>query len=681
MRILYPIFLLFLMSCNAQNTTPQKTIANTAQEVANYNDVLDYKGWPDSVDDRSVFVFTDYGAWHGYGVPSIEKPAYAGSFTGPFLLTQDNGVWLSECLAHLKIQSQKSGKYIDLAKGEWIKNTAKPGALQQEIDVPKEKLTIVANLVFISSRTAFISIDLINKGKERAWDISWEGQPLLEGTTFSKDKNGVRIHFKGNDNIGNIMADYRKKVTYDINENKYKITVKGKPTAKGDTWQVNMTQSFCFTAEEWAAEYIKINGAFSNPPHFKEQPQRMMQTKIDKVVQNLATAYQAPVYQRAAAKCVVTLNNNWRSKAGNFQYSGFFPSYNYEWFNGFWAWDSWKHAVAVAEYQPEVAQQQIQVMYTYQDEDGMIADCVYRDNVIEEDNWRNTKPPLSAWAVWAVYQKNKNRDFLNKILPQVEKYHQWWYSHRDHDQNGLCEYGSTDGTLIAAKWESGMDNAVRFDDAKLLKNSLNAWSMDRESVDLNAYLYAEKVYIGKILKAIRQKEKAQTYFDEAEQLKTKIQDVFYSEEDGWFFDVDITSKKHLKVYGPEGWIPLWANVATTEQAEAVKSTMLDKQKMATFIPLPTLAADHPKFTPTNGYWRGPVWLDQTYFGIKGLRNYGFTVEADLLTKEVIHNLDGFIDSTAPIRENYQPQTGKGLKANHFSWSAAHLLMLMMDDDE
>ena len=34
----------------------------------------------------------------------------------------------------------------------------------------------------------------------------------------------------------------------------------------------------------------------------------------------------------------------------------------------------------------------------------------------------------------------------------------------------MCEYGATDGTLEAAAWESGMDNAIRFDGAVMLKN-------------------------------------------------------------------------------------------------------------------------------------------------------------------------------------------------------------------
>lgn len=40
-----------------------------------------------------------------------------------------------------------------------------------------------------------------------------------------------------------------------------------------------------------------------------------------------------------------------------------------------------------------------------------------------------------------------------------------------------------------------MDNAVRFDEAVLMKNNNKAWSLNQESVDLNAYLYAEKIFI------------------------------------------------------------------------------------------------------------------------------------------------------------------------------------------
>jgi len=104
-------------------------------------------------------------------------------------------------------------------------------------------------------------------------------------------------------------------------------------------------------------------------------------------------------------------------------------------------------------------------------------------------------------------------------------------------------------------------------------------------------------------------------------------------------------------------------------------TMMDSEKFAGRVPLPTLAMDRPEFDPTDGYWRGPVWLDQAYFGVHGLRRYGMHAEASAVVQGLLEGPVGLLDS-APMHENYHPQTGEGLNAPHFSWSAAHYLMLL-----
>ncbi|MCP5107467.1 MAG: glycoside hydrolase, partial [bacterium] len=129
--------------------------------------------------------------------------------------------------------------------------------------------------------------------------------------------------------------------------------------------------------------------------------------------------------------------------------------------------------------------------------------------------------------------------------------------------------------------------------------------------------------------------------------------------------------------GPEGWIPLWAGAASIHQAEQVKTVICDPRKFATFIPFPTVSRDNKRFN--TGYWRGPVWLDQAYFGVRGLRNYGYDKEADMFTKQLFDRPEGLKNSRKPIRENYDPLTGRGLKANHFSWSAAHYILLYRNE--
>ena len=44
---------------------------------------------------------------------------------------------------------------------------------------------------------------------------------------------------------------------------------------------------------------------------------------------------------------------------------------------------------------------------------------------------------------------------------------------------------------------------------------------------------------------------------------------------------------------------------------------------------------------------------------------------------MVDNLDGVLER-APLHENYDPLTGARLNAPHFSWSAAHLILLLTD---
>ena len=318
-------------------------------------------------------------------------------------------------------------------------------------------------------------------------------------------------------------------------------------------------------------------------------------------------------------------------------------------------------------------------MFEFQNEDGFIVDCVFRDTLIEKHNYRDTKPPLSTWAVVNIYEKDKDLDFIKELYPKLKKYHEWWYIKRDHDQDGLCEYGSTDGSLIAAKWESGMDNAVRFDDSNIIKNDEGAYSLDQESVDLNAYLYAEKIYLVLLAEALHKNKDAEKLKEEARLLKTRIQTQFYDEKDRWFYDTNLEGNTFIKGEGSEGWTALWANAATQKQAESVKNSMMNPEKFFTKVPFQTMSADHKKFNPLKGYWRGPNWLDQAYFGVKGLRSYGFNTEADKATIQIIKGAEGVLKKGKSIRENYHPITGEGLNAENFSWSAAHIIMLLIEN--
>ncbi|WP_407935096.1 MGH1-like glycoside hydrolase domain-containing protein, partial [Bacteroides fragilis] len=93
------------------------------------------------------------------------------------------------------------------------------------------------------------------------------------------------------------------------------------------------------------------------------------------------------------------------------------------------------------------------------------------------------------------------------------------------------------------------------------------------------------------------------------------------------FDRRLKDGSFIQEPGCEAYTPLWTKVATADQVKAMLPLLTDTAKFSTYIPFPTVAADHPKYNP-RGYWRGPIWLDQTYFAIRGLRNYGYNKMAD-----------------------------------------------------
>ncbi|WP_242917232.1 MGH1-like glycoside hydrolase domain-containing protein [Pontibacter liquoris] len=606
--------------------------------------------------------FSDLGAWHAYSLPT----RFTGGFTGPFLMTQQNGVWASPSLANLYLTDAATGQPLALDSAAF-EAVYLPGKLVQTYT--GKALDLKMELIFISSRSALVQVQLTNKSGADL-QASWRGTSWLPESHFNATDKGVRLEQTKEKTIVRLWVPEAGKVQ--VAENKYELEAHaGKPVKKGATVQLLLAQSAVFSEAELAQEQPVVATAFKNPEEvFSQNTQRW-----NGYVQEVLPEAKNDTLSRLAVKSLITLTSNWRTPAGELKHAGLFPSYAYRGFHGFWAWDSWKHAVALVQFHPELAKDQMRTMYDYQDKFGMIADCIYRDTLIDEHNWRDTKPPLSGWAIYKIYEKTNDKAFVEELLPKLLKYHAWWYANRDHDQNGLCEYGSTDGTRIAAAWESGMDNAVRFDKAVMLQNNASAWSLNQESVDLNSYLYAEKKYIAQLLQAVGKAEQAKTYLQEADKLAAQIREVFYDAETGYFYDVRLEDKSKIKVMGPEGWLPLWAEVATKEQAAAVRAKIMDPKLFNTHVPFPTLDASHPEFNPRKGYWRGPVWLDQAYFGLQGLRKYGYTQEAAMLQQKLWRNSNGLL-SDAPLHENYHPVTGERLNAAHFSWSAAHVLMLL-----
>ncbi|KGJ90395.1 alpha-glucosidase [Colwellia psychrerythraea] len=793
---------------------PSPSLATTS----NTSDVIDRAGTPtqhkeyDKYQNQRFNPLFDLGAWHGFLLPE-QKNNYA-AFTGPMVIAEEYSLFIAEKLEQLTLTDLANKKVLDFSQAK-ISRTSKPGELQQSFVF--KQLTLELNLHFISDRTAVIETKIINNTSDKlALALTWQGELLSKWDdkktikqalpqwqrSLTANTNGLTFHFSEVRNTWNIMTS--KTAQYQISRSlPTKTTIKQKQHSYQSTATINIaknssssifsTQSYFHNQSEADAEQAFIKTALENPQAKILATKRRWQQYLDKA---MAVGKRSPAQDKVAIKAVETLNGNWRSPAGNLSHDGVTPSVTARWFNGVWAWDSWKHAYAMAHFNSNIAKENVRAMFAYQiqkddairpQDEGMVIDAIFynKDKTRGGDggNWneRNTKPPLASWAVWEIYKATKDVSFIEEMLPKLQRYHQWWYRNRDHNKNGLVEYGATKhryhnnqqgdisfkvryltkpnnsaidlkacksadedwylctgislyqniiarsdyddidiGAQHGAGWESGMDNAARFgfinaeqlaDYAKekyqgdrikaredwqvmFYQNTNNAgdllgFSINQESVELNTYLAHEKTLLANMAELLQQKKLAESYRHEAKALAKRINQCFFDEESGFYYDrsFTVTNMKSDKIdkngcvgtlltargRGPEGWSPLWAKIADEDKAERVKNVMLKSNEFNTTIPLGTAALTNPAYD-ADIYWRGRVWLDQVYFGLIALDNYGYHQEAKTLAEKLFNNAEG-LNENGTIRENYNPETGAVQGATNFSWSAAHLLML------
>lgn len=713
--------------------------------VNDFRNVLNVQGNPqvnlnDSYSTNVSNPFSDMGSWHAYYLPEKGATNLYGGFAGPLIVGEEYPINLSDTISKIVIKNGDTNEAYDLSKAQNIMFDFYPGKLVQTYELNDFNLKL--ELIFATNRSALIKTEIENKkNTDLNLNLEWSGNIFNKspytisvndngeknydlGQTLEATKNGVQVNFSNIRSTWSFFSTDQTKfnVEYDgntstyINGNSYVTKLDNIVNIKPqNTFKTFSTQSYTFTTEEFNNEQVKINDLLENGDTYFNDNTNRWQNYLNKAFANTEKDSD-PHYKDAAVKSIITLTTNWRSAAGAIKHDGIVPSLSYKWFVGMWAWDSWKQAVATANFDGELAKNNIRALFDYQIkgddsvrpyDKGTIIDAIFYNKDEqrggEGGNWneRNSKPPLAAWAVWNVYKETNDIEFLKEMYPKLVDYHNWWYTNRDHDKNGIAEYGgmvhpannSEDEIILAAAWESGMDNATRFDKegfgsddvgVHVFENKDNngntvGYSINQESVDLNSYLYAEKGFLKSMADILGKTEDSQKYEVEAKNVGEYIRNNMFDKETGFFYDLQINedgSEKKLLVNrgkGTEGWMPLWAKVATQDEAELVKENMMDPNKFNTYMPLPTASKDNPKFNP-NKYWRGPVWMDQALYGIESLQNYGFKDEAETLTKKLFDNAEGLIGD-GPIRENYNPETGQGLHTKNFSWSASAYYLL------
>lgn len=320
-------------------------------------------------------------------------------------------------------------------------------------------------------------------------------------------------------------------------------------------------------------------------------------------------------------------------------------------FTGIWNWDSAFHAVGAARIDTELAKENILGFFRFQKEDGFLPDCIWEEGGMVETL---SKPPVFAWASEIVYKADNDIEFLEEIYPKLKRNIQWWYAKRCFD--GMFFYDAenkmSEDYILSVKYESGWDNAVRWD-----SGITNYWA-----IDLNCFMVMFLRSMKFIAAEIGLDEESLQWDEKEKMLASHINERCWDSGNKFYGDTDKFTGEVSKVLSPANFMPLYVGIADNERAEHMKEIAENNFKGK----MPTVSFDNPEYS--NDYWRGPTWLNVAYFAAKGLKNYGFAV-ADKIRENI---LDMCYNEKRGIYENYDSVTGKGLCCDHFSWSCVFI---------
>jgi hypothetical protein len=401
-----------------------------------------------------------------------------------------------------------------------------------------------------------------------------------------------------------------------------------------------------------------------------------------------------------------------------------------------WSWDSALIAIAYAHYDRARAEKELRHLFEAQWTNGLLPQIVFnpcfRDyfpgpsfwNADESPHAPKNKetsgvvlPPVHATAVLAIYEASGDeaKEFLGYAFRKLKAWHEYLYRDRDPRGEGLV--------YIRHPWESGMDNSPMWDDImqrmhlragqipaykRADTNTVSAHDRPTSaSYDRFAYLvkfFADRCYeedriredcpflvqdvlfnsllccsghdMARIARVLG--EDPDPFEEQAQKTARAIEDKLWSEEHGVYFDYDLVADGPLHAYFAPNFAPLFAGTPDEARAKRLVDALENdgfnlSDKSVT--PVPSYDMHGFGFSPVE-YWRGPVWLNINWFLMHGLEDYGYREHADRLRTSIVE-----LCREAGFHEYFDPTTAEGHGSDLFSWSAALLIDVLMDEKD
>lgn len=294
----------------------------------------------------------------------------------------------------------------------------------------------------------------------------------------------------------------------------------------------------------------------------------------------------------------------------------------------------------------------------------------YLNEIIEYNGELTSSAPWYSWLNWEIYKITGDRDFLEEMYDSSKRFYEFFIETRDKDGDGLLEWGGH------AVLESVRDALVAVWDEV-------GWPSNFEGLDINSMMVMEAKALESMALELGLQEEADRWRKDHKKRTELINKYMWDDITGFYYNVDRETntfthkeKNDLKRQEIIGFLPLWAGIASEEQADRLVESLTDPEKFWRRYGIPTLAADDPYYNP-KGYWNGPVWVQWNYLIVRGLLDYGYEKEAREIVDRVTSVMIKQLKDNHNLWEFYSPDHNWGGYHKTYIW-AGIINRMMLD---
>lgn len=346
-------------------------------------------------------------------------------------------------------------------------------------------------------------------------------------------------------------------------------------------------------------------------------------------------------------------------------------------------WDSFFNGLMASVDNPKMAKATFRAILDAQYPNGMVPGVTHW---FVGPSTANSQPPVGSMCIWKAHLRHPDPEFLAEVYPKLAKWHSWWMKNRNAKGDSLLQWGSEEGTLQHAMYETGWDDTPHFVGTEGVK--IEGKSMNVYAVDLNSMWALDAHYLSLMADALGKKADAEKYRKEKEAMNKRINARLWNEERGvycsrFFNDDDGNEGAFLTRLAPLNFYPLISGAANAAQAESVLSIMSDPDQFWGEWILPTISFQDPAYQKQR-YWSGTIWAPSNYLVWLGVKQYGSPeLQAEYAQKSVNLFMNNWLGAGL-CGENYFGINGRVCSNPNYTWGALLCLIglesvLDMDD--